>query len=940
MFDNEHPNDEILATWAAGGLDEALAGPIEDHLEKCDLCAARIERFALAEDAFVKKLQRLTLSEPLDPEANRVAAHQAPGVGSDLSANDLAVGVLALQMGHITRDQFVDASVLWNARNGVSLAEVLVAQGWLDQAAREQVESALVRRRAKLLPHTGTETVVGESSSTTPQTLLLGPLSRERLKLLQVHSTGGTGRVWRAYDIALQREVALKELLPQYARSPMHRERFHREACVAAQLAHPGTAPVHEYREEEGRCYYTMKFLAGRTLAEVIRQTHRAIENDSADPFARHFELLTYFVSVCDTIAYAHSQGVIHRDLKGDNVLVGEFGEVTVIDWGLAKLFSSTSEAPSKDPALSDSATLQGERLGTPAYMAPEQARGAIDQIDTRTDVYGLAALLYEILTGKPPFTGDTVNQVMHKVEAESPVPPRKLQPLTPRSLEAICLKGLRKRREDRQQSATELRDGVRHWMTHQTDRRREAESRALFFSLSQDLFVTVDSIGRFTHTNPAFEKLLCYGPGAVLGRHYEELLHPDDLTRSRRVFLAVLAGASEPDFVSRLRGEDGVYRPISWTISKSPSDVSVYAVGRPLDASSERRREARQRETFFSLSRDLFVSLDERGNVTHTNAAYNTFFGYDPRKSTGRSYQTKLHADDIALVSKKLASVQAGGAEEDFVARVQRSDGDYCPISWTLTKIPGETATYAIGRPLDAKSQRRRAAELRAQFFSLSQDLFVISDEHGKAAQINEAWQRVLGWLPEDVIGKPYTDFVVAEDVAPAARAGRKALVKGSVVDIETGMRCRDGSVRQIVWTLSRVPTETVVYCVGRDVTQRRRTEQRIEALFRKSPEPLLVVDTLGRIERTNERVDELFGYEPGELTGQPLEVLLPEWYRAEHHRYFQAYLAEPVVRSMGRNIPLPSVTKQGVEKRFSISLSPLRLDDELLVIAALLLE
>ncbi|MEO1496365.1 MAG: PAS domain S-box protein [Planctomycetota bacterium] len=925
--DPSHPEDAILSAWLAGKLHAALAEPIERHLEDCAECAARLDGLESRPDAFVAKLKAVTLSERVPQDASLPAVN-----------DDLAFGVLAMQLGLIDRERFVDASVLWASRTGESLADVLVENSWVDPAGRRQIDEALERRRrSEGVAEPTADTIVGETGDRQPDNFLLGQLSSERLRLRQVHTSGGTGRVWRAFDVPLQREIALKELLPQYARSPVHRDRFHREACVAAQLAHPGTIPVHEYREEDGRCYYTMRFVSGRTLTDLIRAAHEAMRGGGDDPFARLFELLTHFVTICDTIAYAHSQGVIHRDLKGDNVLVGEFGEVTVIDWGLAKLFTPLDAVPLAPPEEGDSATLQGERLGTPAYMAPEQARGTIDEIDTRTDVYGLAAILYEILTGRPPFQGDTVHQIMHRVESDPPTPPRELAPNTPKPLEAICLQGLEKRREDRQQTAAEVRDEVRYWMTHQTDRRREAESRAQFFSLSQDLFVTLAADGRVTHVNPAYERLLSRPADEVVDLDYRDTLHPDDRARSEPVFRAALQGAAESDFVCRVQNAAGGYVPISWTVTRTPGDRAVYAVGRALDEESQRRRQQRERETFFSLSKDLFVSFDEDGAITHTNPAYDDFFGYDPKRSAGKSYLTKLHPEDKHLVTERFNAARRGEPQSDFVARVQRSTDEYSAISWTLTKIPGEPTTYAVGRPLDGEAFRRRAAEARARFFSLSDDLFVVSDHNGNAAQINAAWTRVLGWKPEDVVGRPHTEFIVGEDGARASRAARRALIRGSEVGVELTMRCRDGSTREIAWSINRVPGDTVIYTVGRDVTERRRIEQRLRVLLRESHEPLIVIDRHGAIERTNERLDTLFGYAESELVGEPFERLLDEHVREEHRARLRRYLEEPTVRSMHAQPRLPGMTKDGKALTLAVSLSPLWLDARLSVIAAM---
>src|SRR5262249_52658322 len=180
-------------------------------------------------------------------------------------------------------------------------------------------------------------------------------------------------------------------------------------ARVTGQLEHPGIVPVYELakRPENQQPFYTMRFVQGRTLSAAAASFHEQRSAGRAGLLELR-ALLNAFVTVCNALAYAHARGVVHRDLKGENILLGEFGEVIVLDWGLAKVLGQAEEGTpvqvNEDPALQ--ATLEGQVMGTPAYMAPEQAAGQVERIDTRTDVYGLGAIFYELLTGQPPFSG------------------------------------------------------------------------------------------------------------------------------------------------------------------------------------------------------------------------------------------------------------------------------------------------------------------------------------------------------------------------------------------------------------------------------------------------------------------------------------------------------------------------------------------------------
>jgi serine/threonine-protein kinase len=231
---------------------------------------------------------------------------------------------------------------------------------------------------------------------------------------------GGMGAVYRARDRALQRDLAVKVLLPHYADRPDVARRFLEEAQVAAQLQHPAIVPVHEMGTlADGRPFFTMKLVKGRTLAELLAA--RAGPQDDLPRFLGVFE------QVCQAVAYAHSKGVIHRDLKPHNVMVGAFGEVQVMDWGLAKVLGAgDTQAPDGAPApvavVSVVETLRtaergydtqaGSALGTFGYMPPEQAKGQVARLDRRCDVFGLGAVLCEILTGSPPYAGDNPEEL------------------------------------------------------------------------------------------------------------------------------------------------------------------------------------------------------------------------------------------------------------------------------------------------------------------------------------------------------------------------------------------------------------------------------------------------------------------------------------------------------------------------------------------------
>ncbi len=248
----------------------------------------------------------------------------------------------------------------------------------------------------------------------------------ERYQLAGEIARGGMGAVLRGRDVELGRELAVKVLLEKYVDRPEIARRFIEEAQIGGQLQHPGVVPVYDIGSFGERPFFTMKLVKGRTLASIL--------GDRTDPAEDRPRLLAIALQVAQTLAYAHAKGVIHRDLKPANIMVGAFGEVQVMDWGLAKVLAEGGIADEEqasrahrpagvEPTVIRTArsgsvgsdTEAGSMLGTPAYMPPEQANGDVANLDRRADVFGLGAILCEILTGKPPYIGRSGEEVRRK---------------------------------------------------------------------------------------------------------------------------------------------------------------------------------------------------------------------------------------------------------------------------------------------------------------------------------------------------------------------------------------------------------------------------------------------------------------------------------------------------------------------------------------------
>jgi serine/threonine-protein kinase len=265
-------------------------------------------------------------------------------------------------------------------------------------------------------------------------------------ELLEQIGRGGQGVVFRARQKSLNRIVALKVIGLGHWATAAHVKRFRREAEAAASLDHAGIVPIHEVGERDGSCYFSMKFVEGGQLDEVVRRTPMSIRQ-AAELIAK----------VARTVHYAHEHGILHRDIKPGNILLDRKGEPHLTDFGLARLVESESTV-----------TRTIEVLGTPSYMAPEQAVGNNAAVSSATDVYGLGAVLYQLLTGQPPFAGGTTYETIKLLLDTEPRQPRLLNPKIDRDLSTICLKCLEKDLKRRYPSALALAEDLERWLKHE----------------------------------------------------------------------------------------------------------------------------------------------------------------------------------------------------------------------------------------------------------------------------------------------------------------------------------------------------------------------------------------------------------------------------------------------------------------------------------------
>ncbi len=349
------------------------------------------------------------------------------------TARDLMLAMIALERGLVDVRRLVAAFRVWNCSPGLAMGEVLVSQGAVDARGLMLLEALAAEHRARGPEEypAGAGLVADTVAYEGPPLSLDGvapagdPGWRDRFQIVRRHARGGLGEVFVAVDPELERRVALKELRDHHAHDPMSQARFLLEARLTGRLEHPGIVPVYGLgRYPDGRPYYAMRFIEGETLGRAIERFHRG-DAATRDPARREIafrRLLRSLIDACNAVAYAHSRGVVHRDLKPDNIMLGRFGETLVVDWGLAKASAEgLDDAPDADvgPATSDDSpymTRPGSALGTPQYMSPEQAAGALERVGPASDVYSLGATLYCLLVGRGPFADGGVADVLERV--------------------------------------------------------------------------------------------------------------------------------------------------------------------------------------------------------------------------------------------------------------------------------------------------------------------------------------------------------------------------------------------------------------------------------------------------------------------------------------------------------------------------------------------
>ena len=424
-----------------------------------------------------------------------------------------------------------------------------------------------------------------------------------KFRLEEELAQGGMGIIFRAVDLELNREVAVKLLLNRHSGKPQLRQQFTNEVRITSRLQHPGIIPIYQMGEtEDARPFFAMKLVTGKSFSALLAAR--------ANPDENLPRMLKVFEQICQTLSYTHARGVIHLDIKPENVMVGEFGEVQLMDWGLARTFIDLCPATESSRSVSagNSQTAQlttqlipqddlrqespsGVVWGTPAYMSPEQARG--QNMDVRSDVFGLGGILFEILTGSPPYQGTSLVDVCFK--AAGAELDHALETLarthvddTLKRLTVSCLSGNPfKRPRDAGVVAREIT------LYLETQLRRAESDLERFFDLSLDLFCIAGLDGFFRRVNSNFPRVLGYTEKELISRPFLDFVHPEDREGTINVMSALKIGKPVVQFKNRYLAANGTWRCFEWTAKSIPDEGIIFAVAR--DMSSQQSEQLQQ---------------------------------------------------------------------------------------------------------------------------------------------------------------------------------------------------------------------------------------------------------------------------------------------------------------------------------------------------------
>ena len=559
---------------------------------------------------------------------------------SPFSDKNLLFALIAYQNGYITMEQFFEAAAVWNKEPQRELGEILVEKKFLEEVERFNIQGIVEDRLRRQGGIDNTLSFVLENGSVPEGQPLpedwkgkidaITKVIRDkkppsppnfstpeanpgihRYIIRKMLGKGGQGYVWEAIDTELNRRVAIKNIVPDLSSDPLHQELLIDEARKTGKLGHPGVPPVFDIgKDDDGKPFFTMQLISGEKLSERYKTLKH--ESISQSDFLNQIRpVLRHLIAACNTVEFAFdNEAVLHRDLKPDNIMVNRHGETVVMDWGMGKIITDPSQLPEPASSVlfipmspgsgSQERTSVGTIKGTVTYMSPEQARAENDRLDHRTDVYGLGAILYWILTGQAPHTKKALPDIQkNRFPAPSQVRPTLS---IPRELEAICLKAMASQPEDRYQKAGQMAADLENFIAgepvvalpenfvRRTERFLRKHARAVIASL---LGLTLAVLG-LTLAN-----VIISGQKKEIARQNRKLVENEeelnsqlekiqklvkDLTASRRVASATLEEVVGSLFDDRLSQVPGANEIRIGLLTDIATKIETYLVDNPDD--------------------------------------------------------------------------------------------------------------------------------------------------------------------------------------------------------------------------------------------------------------------------------------------------------------------------------------------------------------------
>jgi serine/threonine-protein kinase len=586
----------------------------------------------------------------------------------------------------------------------------------------------------------------------------------------------------------------------------------------------------------DARPFFSMRLVQGRTLVQLL--------SASRDHSRDRPQLLTIFQQVCQTIAFAHARGVIHRDLKPENIVVGDYGTVYVMDWGLARLLHESAvkagilavSAPDPLPVaetlvvasdgggpagLAEDSTpaTPGELLGTPQYMSPEQARGDSDQ-DERTDVFSLGAILFEILVGEPlrpvtfvprgsleRFAEDHLETASLRLESCGADPP----------LVDLVTRCLQRQHDRRPRDASEVASFITAHVLHMLQRPEREMAR--FFELSLDLFCLAGLDGYFKQVNSNFNRVLGYSTEELLSKPFLEFVHPDDRVRTQDQVARLSRGLPVVRFENRYRDRLGEYKWFEWAAKAVPEEGIVFATAREI---TDRKHLEQRIQSSVESSPVAMVVTDQLGRIVLVNHQAESVFGYPRAELVGQVVEIlipeRFHAKHLSLRAGYVENpaTRPGSGRE---LRGLRKDGTEIAIELGLSPFVTEEGHFIICTIVDLSERQREPARCQDLIESFPTGVFLI-DTSGMIRFGNQKTEQLFGYPRGELIGR-HVRTLLSQDVPDGESSPADTPFALSCDDTETKVqelvaRRKDGTEFSVEIRTNRFESPEGVFVLG----------------------------------------------------------------------------------------------------------------------------